>query len=558
MSNMTRSAVRSVDVDAPNRTWPSFGDLGLASKTFAVVIGLVAIALVHPLVSLGVWMLGQDYYQHFPLLFLAAGVIAWLRLRGKSVVFSGAATPRVMFWLAIAVVLTTAVFVLPSRWMASLSGVSLLIAAVYFYGGQSFGNRMVGPILLVVAAVPLPVRFDNWFVVSLQQLATWLASVWLELAGIMHLSTGVSIQTEGQDYFVKDACSGINSVFAAVAVGVAYGVIRRYTVRRIALLMIQLLFWVVVANAMRVFFTVYGQSRLRMNLAGDTYHELLGMVTFTAGVLLALSGDHLLRYLRPLASSSTDDDDDVVVDNDREAARWIDRPVTGRLAASLAGGAALVAILVAVSFFSYSSAIGATMSIDQMAELTTINLNSVDETWLPEALGDWKRIGFRTEQRSPDSIFGGMISLTWQYSNDRRNVLLSLDGPYDDWHDLSVCYKGSGWMIDTMRPIDAGTDAREFAACELMLDRQPLDSAQVLYVCVDPTGEAVHPPAYFGRAFSSFVRRFGIGMQDRRAFRGGVIQLQLFDQRAGEISEEAKAENIELLRAATEHLFLKS
>ncbi|XZE55518.1 exosortase U [Planctomycetaceae bacterium SH139] len=530
---------------------------GRFSPTQWAVIGVLvacALALLLPLLSLGRWMLSRDYYQHFPLLLLAGAGLAGWRLRGRSVPFQGVLSLRVLIWIGLTLVLTATVFVLPSRWAASLAGVSLLIAAINFIGGRQLALFLFGPVLLIAAAVPLPVGFDNWFVVALQNLATWMASVWLDLTNVMHFTTGVSIQTPGQDYYVKDACSGIHSVFAAVAVGMGYGVYRHYRLWRVVLFLAQLLLWVVVANALRVFLTVYGQSRLGMDLSSPAYHEMLGMVTFAVGVLLAISGDYFLRYLNPAGTTEFTDWDEAFARV--KESKWLDLPLSPQIGLGIVAAGAAVGLVVSALFFSYSAPSGATMSIEEMAKLTYVNLEGFSEESLPETIGEWRQTGFYSEERGEDSIFGGMVSNVWQYTSPvGRNVIISIDGPYDAWHDWAVCYRGTGWSVKDMLTIDTDRGGEAYYACELLIKRAPIDNAQVLYACIDPEGADVKPPAYFGDSVMGLVRRFGIGTQDREGFRGGVIQLQMMDQRPGEISAEQRKENEALFWLAVEELY---
>lgn len=527
-----------------------------ASKIVLAVFGLIALSLALPLASLGRWMFSRDYYQHWPLLVVGAIGLAFYRWRNVSVSIDTTVTIRVLFWLILGLVLTATVFVLPSRWMASLAAVATVVALTNYLGGRKLATLMLGPTLLLAAAVPLPVGFDNWFVVALQNLATWLASLWLDLAGIMHFTTGVSIQTATQDYYVKDACSGIHSVFAAVAVGAGYGVFRTYRVWRVLLFLAQLLFWVVVANALRVFLTVYGQSRWELDLSSDAYHEILGMVTFATGVLLAISGDHFLRYLNP-AGTKDFDDWNAALEAVRESS-WLDRQVSPHLVAGLVGSASVVGIVVAGLFFSYSNPVGTSMSIEEMAKLSYVDLANSEQGLLPATIGEWTQTAYRREEREETSIFGGMVSYVWQYTHTSgRRVLVSVDGPYDNWHDLAVCYRGTGWTVADMVTLERPVAGETAFACELNLARPPIDSAQVLYACIDPEGNDVKPPSYFGGAVMGLVRRFGIGTQDRPGFHGGVIQVQVYDDRLGDIDETQKKQNRELMWQAVEVVLSK-
>jgi len=542
--------------DRPRRprafTPPPLSEWSSESKLVAAVLALCLLALIYPLIALAGWMLGRGHYQHFPLLILAAGGLAAYRFRQDPPPWFPTVTPRVLLATGIAVLLTTLVFILPSRWLASVSGIACSLALVLLFGGQKWPSIWKGPLLLLVAALPLPVNFDMWFVVGLQQLATWLASVWLDYRGVLHMTTGVAILTTDHEYFVKDACSGINSVFAAIAVGIGYGVLRDYSVRRVLVLVAQMLVWVVVANAGRVFVTVFAQARWGIDTSGTTLHELLGLATFAGGVLLAISTDHLIRYLRPtaLVEPGVDAEPSETPEPD-----WLDEVVGGQVVYSLVGGAVAFAVIFGGLLFQFEAQPVKPIPIEEMAEWMVLDLESLDESSMPSQLGQWRRSGFRTETRGPDSVFGGMLSVVWEYHNGNRSVGLSLDGPYDAWHDLAVCYGGVGWQVGDMRTFEAIPKSTDWPACELSLERQPVDTAQVLYLCVNPEGGVVPPPPYFGMPLSSVVRRLGIGMQDGPKSMPGVVQLQLMDQRAGKISAQDQKANRELFELAVRHLF---
>lgn len=529
---------------SPHLTEDVEGQLG---RTYRRIITglfiLLGLALAFPLFSLGRWMFSKDYYQHWPLLVIGAGVLAFFRWRSVVQRLEQELTFRVLFWLCLSVVLTATVFVLPSRWMASLAAVATMVAATNYFGGRRLAALMLGPIMLLAAAVPLPVGFDNWFVVALQNLATRLASYWLEFAGLMHFTTGVSIQTADQSYFVKDACSGIHSVFAAIAVGVGYGVYRKYSVVRVIFLLTHLLFWVVVANAMRVFLTVYGQSRLGLDLSNPTYHELLGMVTFACGVLLAISTDNFLRYLRP----ETDSEELTWEERlDRvPGRRLLDTPISTKFAVGLVGFVGVCGLLSSVLFFSYDNPDKEPLTLQQLADLTYVDLVATNESLLSDPVSNWTAIAFRKDERDKDNPFGGMVSLVWQYRHVAgRSVLVSLDGPYESWHDLGICYRGIGWTIEDMETVERSVSGEEtMYACELTLKRDPIDTAQVLFACFDGTGDDIEPPKYFGNAFKGLVQRFGTGAVDQKEHPGGMIQVQVFDERPGPISEKDKEEN---------------
>jgi len=547
----------SAEADETNTRLVAEPDSGHSSGAWAVatLLGVTALTLLYPLVTLGVWMMSRDYYQHFPLLLLGGLGLAAFQLRDHRPEWVAVVSSRVMLWATAAVVATVLVYVIPSRWMAGAAGLCCLIAALQLAGGRELTNRLSGPLMLMVAALPLPVNLDTVFVVWLQRFATWISSLWLDLAGVMHLATGTAIRTAEQQYMVEDACSGVHSVFAAIAVGVGYAVLRHYDIGRTLVVVLQLLVWVVVANAARVFAMVYGQERLDINLSNPAYHQLLGFLTFSLAILLALSSDHLIRYIRPL--ELTEDNEPVSRANRPVNTTFLDQPVSLNLAGSLVGLLGVLGVIFGTAFYRFETQPMLVMPIEEMAKLAIVDLSAGDAELLPATLGDWKRVGFRTQDAVPQGYIVRRdgehdLAIRARGGGEWRS---SLDGPYDSWHDLGVCYTGVGWRIEDRLTTDVGPEDDGLVACDLRLTQEPIGHSQVLYVCVDPSGEAVPPPSYYGRAVANFFERARTLMQDRPASKAGVVQLQLVDQRMVKIDDRDRAENKQLFDAAVEHLF---
>lgn len=527
------------------------GVANTAALGVAGVLLLLTLALILPLLKLGTWMATRDYYEHVPLMALFALGLGVYRYRQEPTPRVMIVSPRVLAWIILATGWTVGAYILPSRWMAAPAIVSTVIASTILWGGQELTWRLRGPLVVLVACIPLPVLLDSWFVVEMQQLATWLASLWLDMLGILHLSTGVEIRTPEYNFAVKDACSGIHSMFAAIAVGVGYGVLRDYRIRRILALVVQMVFWVVMANAIRVFVVVYAQSRYDLDLSTGWRHDALGMATFGLGVLLAASSDHFWHFLLP--GKHTAGTVDRTAD-DEATAGWLDFPV-GSQTAMIIAGTVLVLGLGGVAVFSQFSRLSLHQaSIPELAATSAIDFDAVTESFFPEELAGWKRTQFVVNENTQDSIFGGMKSFVWQYSNGSRAILLSLDGPYGDWHDLALCYSGVGWQVRERKPY--AMDSRDhFVAADLSLERPPLERAEVLFACIDPQGNCVPPPPHFGDAWVHLINRVRWGVGEKQDYGGGVIQLQLLDETPIQLSKGQIEDNQAVFQAAMQHAF---
>ena len=76
---------------------------------------------------------------------------------------------------------------------------------------------------------------------------------------------------------------------------------------------------------------------------------------------------------------------------------------------------------------------------------------ALGEDAMPERIGPFVRTDFKTETRESNNSWGE-FSRTWQYRGQGRVVSVSLDYQFIEWHELTVCYTGTGWKLDARMP----------------------------------------------------------------------------------------------------------
>jgi hypothetical protein len=66
---------------------------------------------------------------------------------------------------------------------------------------------------------------------------------------------------------------------------------------------------------------------------------------------------------------------------------------------------------------------------------------------IPARVGAWERREFAALTRDANNYFGEH-SHVWVYARPGLDARVSLDWPFPGWHDLTWCYRGTGWQID--------------------------------------------------------------------------------------------------------------
>lgn len=568
------SNVQSESLEKPN-DFKSF--VGSPVTWFVIVYSVILLAAIAvPLASLALHLTTVTYFQHYPILILAALGWALIQLRRDGVQFAYDITIRAVYWLLLATLLVVGVYVLPSRWMAAPAAFALLVGIITFVGGKKLRDTLVNPLWFALATIPPPSNLANWFMIRLQNLATSIASYWLDFFSIYHNTTGVAIKTPLSDYLVKDACSGIQSVFAAIAVGIFYGTMRHYKTLRLAILLIQLTGWVLVANALRVFFIIYVNEKYQVALLEGLAHDAVGATTFIAGLGLALSCDHLFRFIIPIYVPRTsveefEDGHDIeplageyevivppAVPVSIRWFGWFDYVLPHIISLPLLIASLAVGAVFSLTYFKFEIPKMEQVAIKDLVTECCVSFEQIDEEYFPPMLNGWKRMGYEREERGADSVFGGMMSFRWQYMHPNgRRVILSLDGPYDNWHDLTACYAGLGWQMTNVQRRPAVGLTSPLSAYDLEMRRGGIDHAQSIYVCWDKTGRNIVPPENHGTALTTVVSRVGGLFDEPKPIVGGAIQLQLFSMKANDFSISELDENRDLFWTASQWMLQK-
>jgi exosortase A len=140
---------------------------------------------------------------------------------------------------------------------------------------------------LVVFAVP----WGDALVGPLQDITASMAVHALELTGIPVLLDGRAIVTPSAVWMVEEACSGVKFFIACSAIGCLFGYLMYQRWWKRVLFMALAAVVPVIANALRVFFTVLIGERFGMHYATGTDHMIFGWQFFgTVLVLLLLVG----------------------------------------------------------------------------------------------------------------------------------------------------------------------------------------------------------------------------------------------------------------------------
>lgn len=388
------------------------------------------------LVQYGRHLWSLPHYQFFPLAMVAAGVLVHSRIKELTSLQPGCRL-RSAALLAAALLLLLVAVLLDSPLSAAVSALVLVLAVAYSAGGGALLMAVLPGWIFLWLIIRPPLNFDLALIGWLQQQTAQAASAVLDLLGVIHVLAGNVVELPGRQLLVEEACSGIHSLFSALACTLFYLL---WTRRRWAPALVVLLtvpFWVMLANLARVVLVTALRAKWDIAAEQGVLHQVLGLGIFVVAMCLVLSTDRLLMFISPHLAPTANVQaaqkhrPDVSLRGSLLAWRW---------PAAVCG--VLVLMQVAMAVRTERDPPHAVPMAQRLAQLEAESM--------PHALHEWQRVGFNVEQRDVLSIFGEH-SRAWQYAREQRAAVLSLDYPFSGWHPLPVCYLSHGWSVDARR-----------------------------------------------------------------------------------------------------------
>lgn len=225
-------------------------------------------------------------YEYAFLIFPVSAVLVWLR---RDQLKQIPATPAPLGLVALAILCLV--------WLAGAAAyvnlvtqfviIVMLPCLVFTFYGKSVTRTLIFPLCYLLFAVP----FGNFLVGPLQDITARLSVAALQWTPVPVFLDGRFIMTPSSTWHVAEACSGVSFFFATTAFGVLYAnLFFRSWGRRLIFVALAVVA-PVIANGLRVFFTILIGEYFGMQYATGTDHMIFGWQFFgTVMVLLFLVG----------------------------------------------------------------------------------------------------------------------------------------------------------------------------------------------------------------------------------------------------------------------------
>jgi len=281
----------------------SFGS-GLSAALLGPLLMAVAILgayapTIRGLIN-GPWQTEQE--GHGPLIIAAALWLVW-QSRERLMRVKVAPAP-IMGW---AILVAGLVLLYLSRLQQGLLTVEMgsilpvIVGSILICAGWPALRALAFPIGFLIFAVPMPDWLVDSMTVPLKVFISDTVTRVLYAAGFPVAQNGVMIMIGSYQLLVKDACSGMNSIFALSAIGVFYVyAFRREQKLRSFLLLLGIIPITIIANFLRVFALVLMAYYGGPDLIEGVVHDLTGISLFVAALVLLFAFDGILGIIRSL------------------------------------------------------------------------------------------------------------------------------------------------------------------------------------------------------------------------------------------------------------------
>ena len=182
--------------------------------------------------------------------------------------------------------------------------IPVLLACLLLIGGWALVSVFAFPLVFLVFSLPPP----GWVMDALTvPLKAWISDVvtnFLYAVGYPIAQNGVMIMIGSYELMVKDACSGMNSIFALSAIGIFYvhEFVDKKSWFRKLILIASIIPITILANFFRVLTLVLASYYFGVDRVEGLFHDVTGIALFAFALMLFFFLDGVLIGVRGLVT----------------------------------------------------------------------------------------------------------------------------------------------------------------------------------------------------------------------------------------------------------------
>jgi exosortase len=455
----------------------------LASRSRSILFA-VMLAHVPMLLSYFRTLWSYQHFQFFPFALVACVLLFRNRIDWNRIRLSKASWVLLLADLAF-VVLSCAV---GSPWLAVV-GFACSVWALACASVDATSERRPWELgLLFLSVVRPPAGLDLEIVQKLQSFTTVISSDLLDRLGVLHIRSGNLIELPTKRLFVEEACSGVQSLFAILFVGLLVIAVRRRSPLHAFALLCSTAICAIPMNIARVVLIALAWDSWQLDLSEGTGHTVLGYVLLAVAAVLVLSADRCWRFLsEPISTEwrtsygQRQSPNPIMSAWDWCWSNFRSATATGLDSYKLTFVASAVVSIACCGWQCVSLFAGEVASLQVPAQLFA-------GAQLPKTLGTLELKKRDSEQRSRSNN-QGQYSENWRYEMAGQDCLIACDYPFTGWHSLETCYTGIGWQVEDKQLVGDP----DWPAMAISLSKPGGERGYLVYSFFDGQGRTVRP-----------------------------------------------------------------
>lgn len=472
------------------------------------IIAVLAIVLYLPMLNDYFHILARkDYYQVWPLWAVILPILYWRRwkISPKIILDERVSPPKwfmvCLFFAAIVLMLFALVYFTP--WVAAVSWITFTAIGALYLGSLRKIENLFGLWVLLLFFIRPPYQVSLRIMTWMENISAKSATLVLDYASILHRVQGNVLALPGHDFDIDAICSGWVSLISMLAVASLISVSRNRRLFHVCILLLLAVFSTWILNVLRMLAVVSVKIWFDFNLLSGVYEVFFQVISFLIGFVLILSADSLIHFL-------IGRNDDQYVQKTAEVKiagflpriwkratefsfcriwQWIKLPSFRRLK-GIESATVIAVILALITLegvvFYYRPMIEKKKFMHGEDELIKVS----EEAVLFNRDG-WEVVEFKEVKRDFSNIWGALSSI-WKLKYNDVIVVMALDYPFDDWHDVKNCYLNLGWKIESER-IEESSPIFDWGASETNMILPNGNAGFVLCSHCDHLGNSVQP-----------------------------------------------------------------
>jgi len=442
-------------------------------QTYLVLLALFGFAPLLIQFFLNLWQFNT--YQFFPL--ALAGAMALFLRAAREV--EQPLTPGI-FWVPVLIIPTALLLlafasVVWSPWMAALSFLLITLGVLWQLGGWGLLKYFLPGWLVLLTVLPPPLKLDERFALLLQEWAVAGSSRILDFLLIPHERSGLIIEIPGMRLLVEEACSGINSILFMTFVCVFYAMWMRRSALFTLVLYIFTIACVLAGNLLRIISGAWAYYYYQVEILTGWKHEAIGLALTATYIGLIILAE---RILRNPGSYYGDDASDAPTSQE---------PLLKSIKLGF-GFKFLTILLVILGILQLVRGWDFHTQREGAKKVNTTQFDGSAFFELPPEIDGWKLVGEPKPLSKTAAYEDGVHSHIWKLQKDGMQAVVSLDYPFFGYHDVTLCYRNSGWTVNERKLLQASAENGLISNMQVLLTREGGLKAMLFYSTVDERG----------------------------------------------------------------------